>query len=145
MPPKELKDKPAPAPKQTKPKAKADEKKVAKQAKQLKAAEKGKARFGFAIWPRKGSLFGLHLSEVSDNLVVAAPKVEKPAPAKEVKPAKDQKKRVKKDKDAPKKPMSPFFCYQSTRRPVLKAEQPTLENTKLIKVSSLLLTSPDYV
>ena len=42
MPPKELKDKPAPVPKQTKPKAKAKEKKEAKQTKQLKAAEKGK-------------------------------------------------------------------------------------------------------
>lgn len=67
--------------------------------------------------------------------MAAPPKVEKPAPAKEVKQAKpvketkDQKKRVKKDKDAPKKPMSPFFCYQNTRRPILKAEQPTLENT----------------
>lgn len=50
-------------------------------------------------------------------------------------PAKDLKKRVKKDKDAPKKPMSPFFCYQHIRRPVLKAEQPALENTQLIKVS----------
>lgn len=70
--------------------------------------------------------------------MAAPPKVEKPAPAKEVKPVKpvketkeqkDQKKRVKKDKDAPKKPMSPFFCYQNTRRPILKAEQPALENT----------------
>ena len=43
---------------------------------------------------------------------------------------------VKKDKNAPKKPMSPFFCYQNTRRPTLKVEQPTLENTKLIKVSA---------
>ena len=42
MPPKELKDKPAPVPKQTKPKAKAKEKKEAKQTKQLKAAENGK-------------------------------------------------------------------------------------------------------
>ena len=56
----------------------------------------------------------------------------KPAPIEETKA---QKKRVKKDKDAPKKPMSPFFCYQSIRRPKLKAEQPTLENTQLIKVS----------
>ena len=42
MPTKDLKDKPAPVPKQTKPKAKAKEKKEAKQTKQLKAAEKGK-------------------------------------------------------------------------------------------------------
>ena len=32
------------------------------------------------------------------------------------------KKRVKRDKDAPKKPMAPFFCYQAQRRPQLKAE-----------------------
>lgn len=48
-----------------------------------------------------------------------------------------QKKRVKKDKDAPKKPMSPFFCYQGVRRAALKAEQPTLNNTEIIKVSNL--------
>lgn len=45
------------------------------------------------------------------------------------------KKRVKRDKDAPKKPMSPFFCYQAVRRPQLKVEQPTLNNTEIIKVS----------
>jgi len=45
------------------------------------------------------------------------------------------KKRVKRDKDAPKKPMSPFFCYQAVRRPQLKIEQPTLNNTGIIKVS----------
>jgi hypothetical protein len=48
-----------------------------------------------------------------------------------------QKKRVKKDKNAPKKPMSPFFCYQAVRRAGLKAEQPTLNNTDIIKVSKL--------
>jgi len=48
-----------------------------------------------------------------------------------------QKKRVKKDKNAPKKPMSPFFCYQAVRRAALKAEQPTLNNTDIIKVSNL--------
>jgi len=30
---------------------------------------------------------------------------------KQVEPKSENKKRVKKDKDAPKKPMSPFFCY----------------------------------
>lgn len=45
------------------------------------------------------------------------------------------KKRVKRDKDAPKKPMSPFFCYQAVRRGQLKLEQPTLNNTGIIKVS----------
>ena len=43
MPPKELKEKPAAAPKPSKPKAKAEEKKEAKQAKQVKAVEKGKS------------------------------------------------------------------------------------------------------
>jgi len=38
------------------------------------------------------------------------------------------KKRVKKDKEAPKKPMSPFFCYQAMRRQKLKDENPTLNN-----------------
>jgi hypothetical protein len=42
MPPKEIKDKPAATPKQSKPKAKAEEKKEVKQAKQVKAATKGK-------------------------------------------------------------------------------------------------------
>lgn len=48
---------------------------------------------------------------------------------------KAQKKRVKKDKDAPKKPMPPFFCYQKSRRDNLKKEVPTADNTQLIKVS----------
>lgn len=66
---------------------------------------------------------------------IAAPKaVEKPAVVVEIN-SKDAKKRVKKDKDAPKKPMSPFFCYQNNRRPTLLVEQPTLKNTELIKVS----------
>jgi hypothetical protein len=52
---------------------------------------------------------------------------------------KGTKKRVKRDKDAPKKPMSPFFCYQAVRRPQLKNEQPTLKNTEIIKVSFLSL------
>jgi hypothetical protein len=51
------------------------------------------------------------------------------------------KKRVKKDKDAPKKPMSPFFCYQAERRQKLKGEQPDLNNPQIIKVSTFS-TSP---
>jgi len=46
------------------------------------------------------------------------------------------KKRVKKDKEAPKKPMSPFFCYQAMRRQKLKQEQPDLNNPHIIKVST---------
>ena len=60
------------------------------------------------------------------------------ASAKKAEPkveVKAQKKRVKKDKDAPKKPMPPFFCYQKQRRDQLKAERPTADNTQLIKVS----------
>ena len=57
-----------------------------------------------------------------------APKVE----------AKQQKKRVKKDKAAPKKPMPPFFCYQQSRRAALKEANPKAENPELIKVSSAL-------
>lgn len=59
------------------------------------------------------------------------------APVKKVEPkvAEKPKRRVKKDKDAPKKPMPPFFCYQKHRRNLIKAEHPTWENTLLIKVS----------
>ena len=60
------------------------------------------------------------------------------APPKKAEPKveeKQPKKRVKKDKDAPKKPMPPFFCYQQARRAGLKTEKPTAGNTELIKVS----------
>ena len=62
-------------------------------------------------------------------------------PAKKVEPVvevKQHKKRVKKDKDAPKKPMPPFFCYQKSRRDNLKVEMPNADNTQLIKVSLTL-------
>lgn len=64
------------------------------------------------------------------------------APVKKEAPKEDKKviKRVKKDKDAPKKPMPPFFCYQQTRREKLKAENPTWANTQLIKVSQATRT-----
>lgn len=64
-------------------------------------------------------------------MVCLAAPVKKAEPKVEEKP----KKRVKKDKDAPKKPMPPFFCYQKSRRDQLKAENPTWDNTELIKVS----------
>ena len=63
----------------------------------------------------------------------AAP-VKKPEPKVE---EKGPKKRVKKDKDAPKKPIPPFFCYQKARRDKLKEENPSAGNTVLIKVSWL--------
>ena len=69
------------------------------------------------------------------------------APAKKLEPkveVKPQKKRVKKDKDAPKKPMPPFFCYQKGRRDNLKAENPTADNTQLIKVSDGLALVGDF-
>ena len=72
------------------------------------------------------------ISNILTNLTCTA------APAKKAEPKvveKVQKKRVKKDKDAPKKPMPPFFCYQKGRREGLKTENPTADNTQLIKVS----------
>ena len=39
-----------------------------------------------------------------------------------------------KDKDAPKKPISAFFCYQKTRREALKKEQPALDNKQVVSV-----------
>jgi len=43
------------------------------------------------------------------------------------------KKKVKKDKNAPKKPMSPFFCYQHVRRSQIKLEDPDISNNDIIK------------
>lgn len=40
-----------------------------------------------------------------------------------------------KDKNAPKKPVSAFFCYQKVRRPILKQEKPELGNKDLVAVS----------
>ena len=87
-----------------------------------------------ACLPLRGALTQLFPSQLT-NLVCLA------APAKKAEPkveAKGQKKRVKKDKDAPKKPMPPFFCYQKLRRDILKGEKPTADNTQLIKVSLAL-------
>lgn len=42
------------------------------------------------------------------------------------------KKRMKKDKNAPKKPMAPFFCYQAKRRPEIKAATPEISNNDII-------------
>jgi len=61
--------------------------------------------------------------------VLAAPVVQEAGKAHK------KKQRNKKDKNAPKKPMSPFFCYQAVRRAPLKVEQPTLKNTDIIRVS----------
>jgi hypothetical protein len=53
------------------------------------------------------------------------------APAQPVK-----KEKRKKDPNAPKKPMSAFFCFQMARRQGLKNEAPGLNHKDIIKVSS---------
>lgn len=45
---------------------------------------------------------------------------------------KEKKHRKPKDKDAPKRPMSAFFCYLKARRDALKKEQPALSNTQIV-------------
>ena len=43
------------------------------------------------------------------------------------------KKRTKKDKDAPKRPLSAYFFFIQERRETLKKEKPNLDNKELIK------------
>ena len=43
------------------------------------------------------------------------------------------KKRSKKDKDAPKRPLSAYFFFIQERRETLKKEKPNLDNKELIK------------
>lgn len=50
-----------------------------------------------------------------------------------------KQKRVKKDPNAPKKPMSAFFCYQQVRREPLKKEMPELDHKSIIRVSKFEL------
>ena len=71
----------------------------------------------------------------------AAPKKGKAAaaaPAVAAAPEKKQKR--KKQADAPKNPMSAFFCFQMARRAGLKGEAPELNHKDIIKVSD---TSPN--
>ncbi len=49
---------------------------------------------------------------------------------------KKDKKAKKKDKNAPKKAISAFFFYNKERRPILKKEQPNLDNKEIIKTMS---------
>ena len=49
---------------------------------------------------------------------------------------KKDKKAKKKDKNAPKKAISAFFFYNKERRPILKKEQPSLDNKQIIKTMS---------
>lgn len=85
------------------------------------------------------SLTNLALFAQLTDSMCPAPPATKAAPKVE---AKVPKKRVKKDKDAPKKPMPPFFCYQAARRDPLKKEQPTAKNTDLIKVRKRIIDVP---
>ena len=45
-----------------------------------------------------------------------------------------KKGKKEKDKDAPKKPMGAFFCYQKTRRDALLKENPKLDNKQVVAV-----------
>ena len=50
--------------------------------------------------------------------------------------AEKPKKRGKKDKDAPKRPISAYFFYNQERRETLKKEKPNLDNKDLIRAMS---------
>ncbi len=47
-----------------------------------------------------------------------------------------KQKRGKKDKDAPKRPISAYFFYNQERREQLKKEKPNLDNKDLIRAMS---------
>lgn len=55
---------------------------------------------------------------------------------KVVKVRKDKKQKKIKDKNAPKRALSAFFCYLKSRRNDLKKEQPSLSNTEIISKMS---------
>ena len=76
----------------------------------------------------------IFIGEVLSQPVQVAPKKGKAAaaPAPQT-PEKKQKR--KKQADAPKKPMSAFFCFQMARRAGLKEEAPELNHKDIIKVS----------
>ena len=48
----------------------------------------------------------------------------------------NKKKKGKKDKDAPKRPISAYFFYNQERREKLKKEKPNLDNKELIRAMS---------
>lgn len=50
----------------------------------------------------------------------------------------EKKEKKKKDKNAPKRPITAFFAYIKSRRDALKKEQPKLSNTELVSVGSCL-------
>ena len=53
-----------------------------------------------------------------------------------VKKGLERRRRSKKDKDAPKRPISAYFLYNQERREKLKKEQPDLDNKDLIRAMS---------
>ena len=53
-----------------------------------------------------------------------------------VKKGLERRRRSKKDKDAPKRPISAYFFYNQERREKLKKEQPDLDNKDLIRAMS---------
>lgn len=69
-----------------------------------------------------------------------------PAPVAVAVPAAPVKKeKRKKDPNAPKKPMSAFFCFQMARRNGLKHEAPELNHKDIIKVSNSNLFFLEYI
>jgi len=73
-----------------------------------------------AAAPKKGKASALSQPVVQSAQIVASP---------------DKKIKRKKDPNAPKKPMSAFFCFQMARRQALKGEAPDLNHKDIIKVS----------
>ena len=72
----------------------------------------------------------------SKKALAAAPAHHAAAPQAAAAPAQPVKKeKRKKDPNAPKKPMSAFFCFQMARRQGLKDEAPGLNHKDIIKVS----------
>ena len=61
-----------------------------------------------------------------------APKTTKSKPAKDLE--KEKKHKKIKDKDAPKRAMGAFFCYQKVRREQVIKENPSLDNKQVVSV-----------
>lgn len=75
----------------------------------------------------------LYIAEpASKKAQITAPVLAQAAAAAPLVPAKKLKR--KKAPDAPKKPMSAFFCFQMARRQHLKNQAPDLNHKDIIKV-----------